>query len=78
MYSKGRAGRLKGIDILTAAETGSHMKHMEHKKLTAIALEPLSKNKTWVVVDGEPVEHALTFMEMHPRLCCTIQAPIII
>ena len=79
LYTSGRSGWLKGLALLTAAETGEHM-HLVHEcKVKAFWIEPLAKSgATWLVCDGEEVPMRPLYAEVHPGLVTTLRAPDII
>jgi sphingosine kinase len=75
VYSEVKS-RIESLKILTAVESGGHMKYMKEKRVMALAISPLApRGETYVVVDGEEAEYGLTFVEVHGSLCNTIIAP---
>jgi diacylglycerol kinase family enzyme len=77
IYTTGRSGWLKGLSLLTAAETGQHMHLVQQRKLKAYWIEPGEKEtgRTWLVCDGEEVPHQPLYAEVHPGLITTLKAP---
>lgn len=77
IFTLGRSGRSKGLQLMTASEKGQHMHLVNQHRLVAFMIEPLSpEGSTWLVVDGEQVPHEPLFAEVHPGLCNVLQAPI--
>jgi len=75
VYSEVKS-RIQSLKILTAVESGGHMKYMKERRVMALAIRPLApRGETYVVVDGEEAEYGLTFVEVHGSLCNTFIAP---
>lgn len=47
IYTPGKLGRVRGLKLLTAAETGAHMPLVQQQRLVAMAMEPLGEGALW-------------------------------
>lgn len=76
IYTPGGVSRSKGLQIMTAAEKGKHMRYVNQAKVVALVIKPLSpEGTTWLVADGEEIAYQTTYIEVHPQLCQTVVAP---
>ena len=76
IYTAGKLGRKKGMEVLTASEHGRHMHLVEQRRLRAVWVEPNARaGSTWLVVDGEAMPHRPMYAEIHPGLCRVLVAP---
>lgn len=75
LYTCGKAGVLKSLELLTLSSDGKHMHMVEQCRAAALRIEPRALKKTWLVVDGEAMPHSLMYAEVHPGLCSVICAP---
>ena len=76
IYTAGRAGRRKGLEILNASGKGQHLHLVQQHEVKGIWLEPLAAvGSTWLVVDGEEVAYRPLYAEVHPGLCTVLRPP---
>lgn len=69
VYCMGRQGIVRGFQLMSGAETGQHVKWpwVHQRQVAAFRMEPMAGD-TWLVVDGEAIERATLYGELHKGL----------
>lgn len=67
IYCLGKQGIIRSMKLMTESEAGNHMHLVEEKQIKAFRIEPIAED-TWLVVDGEAIERATIYGEIHPEL----------
>lgn len=69
LYCIGRQGVVKGFELMTGAETGKHVKWpwVHERQVISFRVDPIAED-TWLVVDGEAIERATIYGEVHKGL----------
>ena len=67
LYCLGKQGIMKALKLMTESEKGTHMHLVEEKKIKAFKIDPIAED-TWLVIDGEAIERAPVYGEVHPNL----------
>lgn len=68
LYTVGRQGLSRSMQLLNKAETGEHMHLIDEVRVFAFYIHPKSTN-TWLVIDGEPIPNEPIYGEIHKQLC---------
>lgn len=71
LYCLGKQGIMKSMKLMTASEQGNHMHLVQEKNIRAFRIDPIAEN-TWLVIDGEAIERAPIYGEIHPQLLCIL------
>ncbi len=69
VYCIGRQGVARGFQLMTGAERGRHVEWpwVHQRQVTAFRMDPVAED-SWLVVDGEAIERATVYGEVHEGL----------
>ena len=74
LYCLGKQGIMKSLKLMTESEKGMHMHLVEERHISAFRIDPIAEN-TWLVIDGEAIERAPVYGEVHPKLLSVMCPP---
>lgn len=74
LYCLGKQGIMKSLRLMTDSEKGLHMHLIEERQVKAFRIDPVAEN-TWLVIDGEAIERAPVYGEVHHGLISIVGPP---